>query len=157
MTGKHTADHDKIPARTECFCDIARHLAAAVGADTYADAVCSIGTLDDRRELRIADSGHLTRGAHRAGSDPHLDDIDARERELFHYLARHHVAGHENFRRKTVAHTFGKFDESLSVAVGHVDANTCYLALVDHFQKCGQALDIVAFDTHRIKNVGRLL
>ena len=96
VAGEHAAQHDEIGARAVRLGDVARHGAAAVGADLALEPVRGVGAFDDRRELRIADPGHPPGGADRARADADLDDVGAGEDQRFRHVAGDDVAGHDD-------------------------------------------------------------
>ncbi|MNY82689.1 hypothetical protein D3C86_2249420 [compost metagenome] len=57
MTRQHAAQHDEVRAATEGFRYVARYRAATVTDDLAAQAMCRIGALDHRRQLRVANTG----------------------------------------------------------------------------------------------------
>ena len=147
--GQHAAEHDEVGTAAERFGQVAGRRAAAVGADQPAQAVGGIGALDDRRQLRVTDAGHLARGAHRARADADLDDIGAVENQLLGHLAGHHVAGHDGDLRVVLAQLLQEADERLGIAVGHIDAN-----VLD--QVAGKLLDAAELPVVRLGDAHRI-
>ncbi|MNI64041.1 hypothetical protein D3C81_1376010 [compost metagenome] len=63
MTGQHATQHDKICAATKGFRYVTRYRTTAITDDLTAKAVCRIGALDHRRQLRITHTGFHSGGA----------------------------------------------------------------------------------------------
>ena len=63
MPSEHTAKHHKVSAGPKRLRDVAGLDTAPVTDDMTAELVSGGGALNDRGELRIADTGLLTRGA----------------------------------------------------------------------------------------------
>ena len=91
--------------------------------------MCRVGAFDDRGKLRVADSGHLARGAHRTGADANLDDINTVENQLFGHLARNNVTRHQDDVRVSGAQLVDEADEGLGVAVGDIDTDVTDAAI----------------------------
>ena len=109
-----------------------------------------VGALDDRRQLRIADTGHLARGADRAGADADLDDVGARQDQLFGHLAGDDVAGHDHQMRVRLADARHEGGEVLVVAVGHVEAHVADV-VAGRLHHLPELLLVGAGDTDRVE------
>ena len=150
MAGEHAAQHDEVGAAAEGLGEVAGRGAAAVGANATFEAVRGVGALDHRRELRIADAGHDARGAHRARTDPNLDDVGAGENQFLGHLAGDDIAGHDGELGITLAKARDESDEALGVAVGDVDADVLdgvACAALDALE----LVEVFARDAHRVE------
>ena len=95
---------------------------------------------NDGRQLRVADTSNDARRAHAARTNADLDDVGARQDELLGHFAGHHVAGHENFARKALAHALDGIDKRLRVAVRHIEAD--HVDLGHFLEHLGRALEL---------------
>ncbi len=123
MTGQHAAQHHEVCAAPEGFCHVARHGTAAVTDDLAAETVGSIGTLNHRRELRIADAGFHSGGADGAWADADLDDVCPGEDQLFTHFACHYVTGANGFIRPCRTRFSHELHEVLGVTISHVNTD----------------------------------
>jgi hypothetical protein len=129
----------------------------ATDRKTNEKAVRRVGALDDRRELRIADAGHLARRAHRPRPDTHLHDVRAREDQLLGHLAGDDVASHDDEVRVPLANLRDQADKALGVAVGHVDAHVADRrrgAAARRLHHAAELLLVGSGDAHRVERRG---
>ena len=132
----------------------ARNSAAPVRADASAEAVRRIGAFNHGGELRVADARHAARGADRAWSDADLDDVRAREDELFGHVARDDVACHDDEVGVRFADFLDEVDEGFGVAVRDVDADVLDGASGKGAHDGLKLLPVPRSDAERIKGRG---
>ena len=148
--GEHAAEHDEIGARPVGLGDVAGDRAAAVGADLAFEPVRRVGAFDDRRELRVADAGHASRGANRARTDADLDDVRAGEDQRLRHIAGDNVSGHDHGVRVVVAHALDRLEEFFRIAIGDVEADEPDRR---RLRDRGELLDVGRIGAQRIKGV----
>jgi hypothetical protein len=153
VAGEHAAEHDEIGAAAEGLGQVAGRGAAAVGADQPAQAVGRVGAFDDGRKLRVADAGHLARGAYGTGADADLDDVGAVEDQFLGHFAGDHIAGHEGNARIGAAQLVQEIDKGLGVAVGDVDADAGD-GIARHLLDAAELVVVLARDAHRVEHGG---
>ena len=150
VAGEHAAEHDEVGTGTEGLGDVARRGAAAVGTDEALQTVCGVRALDNGRELWEADASHPSRGAHRAGADANLDDIDAVKDQLLGHLTGHHIAGHNRDVRELVAQLLDEGDEGIGVAVGDIDTDGGDL-VASTLLDAAEFFEVRPGDAHRVE------
>ncbi len=75
VAGQHPPQHDKIRPTAKRLRYIPGSGATAVRDDSTTETVSGIGTLDNGRQLRVADPGLDPGGTDRTRADANLDDI----------------------------------------------------------------------------------
>src|SRR6266851_5936830 len=157
VAGEHPAQHHEVGTAAECFRDIAWRRAAAVGTDVAFEPVRSIRTFNNRGELRVANAGHLARGAYRSRTDTHFDDVRAREDQLFGHLAGNDVTGHDDQVRIALASLCDQAHEALGIAIGHVDTYVAERRIGTSLRRLHHAVELFLLrrgNAHRVERGG---
>src|SRR5690606_11094198 len=123
MARQHAAQHHEICAAAESLRHIARHGATAITDDLAAQTMRSIRTLNNRRQLRIADTGIHASGTNGAWTNTHFDDICAGKEQLFTHFAGHHVAGDNSLSWPGFTGFADELHEVFGVTIRHINAN----------------------------------
>ena len=113
----------------------------------------SISALDNGGELRIADAGHLARGADGARTDADFHDISAGKNQFFRHIAGDDIAGHDGKVREFFSDFGDKIDEDFGVAVGDINTKI-FDRTGGAFHHCFEFLQIAVGNTHGIKSSG---
>ncbi len=144
-TREPRADHHVRRSRRQRQRHVAGMAHTSVGPHVAAELPCCRSTFDHRGELRPADAGHHPGGAHRAGSDPDLDDRRARGNQVAGGLRRHDVARGQRQPEAQRGHRLDRVEHLELVAVRGVDHQQVHAGLGE---RAGLGADI-AVDAER--------
>lgn len=127
VSGEESSDHDEVRSGSERLGDVSRVGTSSVAHHVSVESVSSVGALQNRTELRVADSSLLAGGAHGSWSDSNLDDVGARNDELLDHLSGNDVSGHDCVLRVSFTDAANEVDERLGVTVGNIQTNVLQL------------------------------
>ena len=123
VSSQHATQHDKVSTSTKGLGHISWTGTSTIGDDMTTHAVCRISTLDDGRQLRVANTGLYASGAHTAGTYAYFDYVCPTQYQLLCHVGSDHVAGDDHMLGKGLSHQFNKITEMLTIAVGHIYAD----------------------------------
>jgi hypothetical protein len=123
VASEHSSCHYEVSTGAKGLSEVSRISAATIGDDMSTMLFRYFNVFEDNTELRVANTGLLTRCAHRTWSNTKLNDVSTCLKKYLCQDGRDDISSQYNFIWETLPIMFNPCHKILLVSVRYIETN----------------------------------